>query len=133
MGHREPWRAQLAIWSRVVRAYCIAPFLGSCEGRGTSRRIPPETGRRVESWVAAGSREVADLGGVVEMHAAGAARMRELERTEGAVSSGQLMVDGKLDVVGVPRSARRATDLESENMAIASWCKRDRMLNRWEE
>jgi hypothetical protein len=89
MGHNEPWRAQFAIWSKVVRAYCMAPFLGSCEGRGTSRRIPPDTGRRAESWVAVGSREVADLGAVVEMHAAGAARMRELGRTEVAISDAQ--------------------------------------------
>jgi hypothetical protein len=85
MGQREPWRAQLAIWSRVVRAYCMAPFFGSWEGRGTSRRMPPEMGSRVESWVAVGSREVADFGEVVEMHAAGAARMREWGRTEVAV------------------------------------------------
>ena len=63
----------------------MAPFLGSWEGRGTSRRIPPVTGSGAESWLAVGSSEVADLGGVVEMHAAGAARMRELGRTEVAV------------------------------------------------
>jgi hypothetical protein len=85
MGHRELWRAQLATWSSVVRAYCIAPFFGSWDGRGTSRRAPPETGRRVESWAAVGSREVADLGEVVEMHAAGAARMSELDRADVAV------------------------------------------------
>jgi hypothetical protein len=63
----------------------MAPFFGSWEGRGTSRRMPPEMGSRVESWVAVGSREVADFGEVVEMHAAGAARMREWGRTEVAV------------------------------------------------
>jgi hypothetical protein len=47
--------------------------------------MPPVTGRRVESWVDVGSREVADLTGVVDMHAAGAARTRDLGRTEVAV------------------------------------------------
>jgi len=62
--------------------------------------MPPVTGRRVESWVDVGSREVADLAGVVDMHAAGAARTRDLGKTE------------------VARTARGATDLERENIAI---------------
>jgi hypothetical protein len=35
MGHREDCRAQLTTWSRVVRAYWIAPLGFSCEGSGT--------------------------------------------------------------------------------------------------
>jgi len=49
MGHREPCLAQLAIWSTVVRAYCIAPFLTSWLGSGTSRRRRPVTGNLVPS------------------------------------------------------------------------------------
>jgi hypothetical protein len=75
MGQSEPCRAQLAIWSRVVRAYCIAPSFFSCDGRGTSRRMPPVTGSRLASLLAVcGSRDVADFGGEVVIEAAGAAR-----------------------------------------------------------
>ena len=41
MGHSEDCRAQLATWSAVVSAYCIAPFLVSWLGSGTSRRGLP--------------------------------------------------------------------------------------------
>ena len=38
MGHSEPWRAQFAIWSIVVSAYWITPWVPSWLGKGTSRR-----------------------------------------------------------------------------------------------
>jgi hypothetical protein len=44
--------------------------------------------------------------------------------------NGQSSVNGELHVVSVPRSARGATDLESENIAITLWYERDRMPDR---
>jgi hypothetical protein len=77
MGHRDPWRAQLAIWSRVVRAYCMAPDLTSCEGRGTSRRRPPVTGRREASLIVEGMvGTVAEVGADDDIMAEGVARRR---------------------------------------------------------
>lgn len=76
MGQREPWRAQLAIWSKVVSAYCMAPTLGSCEGSGSSRRTPLVTGRRPASPLM-GVMEVADFEEDEEMEAVGAMRRSE--------------------------------------------------------
>ncbi len=53
----------------------MAPSFFSCEGRGTSRRMPRVTGRRLASLLAVwGSSDVADLDDEVVIEAAGAAR-----------------------------------------------------------
>ena len=126
IGHNEPCLAQLAIWSRVVRAYCIAPCFFSCDGRGTSRRIPPVTGRREPSCVAVatGSTEVAALGCDVDIDAAGAARMRVFGRTEVAVGSVSFTTGGNCDGLDRLRSARGATDLDRDNMTATSCSER---------
>jgi hypothetical protein len=55
----------------------MAPFLGSCDGRGTSRRRPPVTGSRSLEVVALTEViDVADLEDEDDIEAAGAARMR---------------------------------------------------------
>ena len=63
-----------------MRAYCIAPFFGSCEGSGTSTRSPPVTGSLEESLdvlVVVGATAVADFVEEDEMKAAGVARTTE--------------------------------------------------------
>ena len=115
MGHSEPCLAQLAIWSSVVKAYCIAPSFFSWDGRGTSRRIEPVTGRRPASLVAVGSRDVADLGEEVEMLVAGAARTKEC----GMMDVASLSVnetEWPAAAQGVPRSLRGANCRDSDNM-----------------
>ena len=118
MGHNEPCRAQLAIWSRVVRAYCIAPFLGSCEGRGTSRRRPPETGRRSLDEVAAGVIDVADLEDEDDIEATGAARTREygIELDATNCQSGQWQSRRRV----VPLSALGTTVLVRDIILLSS-------------
>ena len=63
----------------------MAPCFFSCEGRGTSRRTPPVTGRRDPSLVT-DSMDVADFGVVVEMVAMGASRMSEVGNVVDAVA-----------------------------------------------
>ena len=63
----------------------MAPCFFSCEGRGTSRRTPPVTGRRDPSFVT-GSTDVADFGVVVEIVAVGASRMSEVGNVVDAVA-----------------------------------------------
>lgn len=62
-----------------MRAYCIAPSFFSCEGRGTSRRIPPVTGNLDPSLTAgaAGVIEFADFKVEDDKDAAGMARTIE--------------------------------------------------------
>lgn len=99
MGHREPWRAQLAIWSSVVlgggervshdglgisgrdvarrdtcSANCIAPFFSSWLGNGTSRRGLPVTLSGGPSPSRDGVRAVAGFGVDEDMKAEGPAR-----------------------------------------------------------
>lgn len=74
MGHNEPCRAQLAIWSNVVSAYCIAPDFFSCDGKGTSRLALPVTGSL--SDVPGG---VAGTGSSCEAEWAGEDEMERLE------------------------------------------------------
>jgi len=66
MGQREPWRAQFVIWSRVVKAYCMTPFLGSWLGSKTSRLFE----RSMED-ASRGARDVGVDSGRVEMDVAG--------------------------------------------------------------
>jgi hypothetical protein len=70
----------------------MAPFLTSCEGRGTSRRTPPVTGRRPEGSEGEGSTSC--VSGVAafrvddEIEAAGAMRDRGTVADAVAVSVG---------------------------------------------
>ena len=67
----------------MVRAYCIAPFFGSCEGRGTSLRRPPVTGNLEESvTVGVAVIDVADFFEDEDRNAAGAARISETGTVE---------------------------------------------------
>lgn len=56
----------------------MAPFFGSCEGRGTSRRMPPVTGSGVPSLLVFGSIDsAAPFLLEEEIYAAGAVRIIE--------------------------------------------------------
>lgn len=91
----------------------MAPSFFSCEGRGTSRRVPPVTGNRPGSEVGVGSTDVADLVAEEDMLAIGAARRRK-----GVVCAAVMGVSSscgeQCGEVLLPRSARGATDLESD-------------------
>jgi hypothetical protein len=96
MGQREPCRVQFAIASRVVSAYCIAPVFGSCDGRGTSRRGRPVTGRREGSagrGVEASSVAFLDAVEDIEAVAAGVRRARDGGRVVDAVERGYQLGD----------------------------------------
>ena len=100
----------------------MAPCFFSCDGRGTSRRMPPVTGSREASCVAVGRFETsdADLEDEEEMQAAGAARMRDCGRVDVAVV---LSVKGPAErcwVASVPLSALGAIVLDRPNMASTS-------------
>ena len=77
--------------------------------------MPPDMGSRVASWVVVGSRDVADLDGLVEIDAAGVARINVLGTIDVAVSK-LIEADGELVWTSLPLSARGATDLDSDNM-----------------